>query len=166
VPHPLTLAKAFPLANSFLYFYSLAYQYDKFPKPKEASALYAQAYTLKPDYVPGIVEYAWFLLRKGEFERSLAFIEQIKSNPETEFQYYLIKGKALMGKADYFAAITSLLKANTIYNSDTDLLGSLGYCYYKRGENDKAIAVLKSALRLNPELKNIQALLSQIEKHK
>jgi len=65
----------------------------------------------------------------------------------------------------YFQAIENLLKGNKIYNSNTHLLNSLGFCYYKTNQRKEAIEVLRASLRLNPEQQQIQELLEKVEKN-
>ena len=69
-----------------------------------------------------------------------------------------------MGMGEYSEAITNLLEGNKIYNSDTRLLNSLGFCYYNAGQKEKALDTLKASLRLNPEQTEIKKLIEEIEK--
>jgi GWxTD domain-containing protein len=165
VPHPVILAKSFPLSNSFLYLYSLAYQYDRVKNSPKAEEFYQKAYSLKPDYARGIVEYAQFLIRIKKPNAALNLIEAVKGDENLRFEYYLIKGQALMGMEQYFQAIENFSEGNKIYNSNTHLLNSLGFCYYKTNQRKEAIEVLRASLRLNPEQQQIQELLEQVEKN-
>jgi GWxTD domain-containing protein len=164
IPHPIARAKAFPLVNNFLHFYMLAYQYDKVKDYVKAEEHYERAYNLNVDYKKGILEYANFLLKVKKFDRSLELIENVKEEERLIFDYYLVKGRAYMGLAQYAEAIESLLEGNKIYNSDTNLLNSLGFCFYKTNQKDKALNVLKASLRLNQNQENIQKLIEEIEK--
>ncbi len=164
VPHPTTLAKAFPLANNFLYFYSLAYQYDKVKAPDKAEFCYKKGFQLNPDFKPGLVEYAKFLLKVNKYSESMELIEKTKGAEEMEFQYFLVRGKAYMGMERYEEAINNFLEGNKIYNSDTELLTPLGFCYYKIGKNKEALEVLKASLSLNTEQTEVEKLIAEIEK--
>jgi GWxTD domain-containing protein len=166
LPHSVTLAKSFPLSNNYLYFYSLAYQYDRMNEPQKAEANFQKAYELKPDYAEGIVEYANFLLKIKKFDRALEMAEKFKENEKLKFEYFLVKGQAQAGKGAYPEAIESLLEGNKIYNSDTRLLNTLGFCYYKTAEKKKAREVLNASLRLNPEQPDIRELIAEVEKLK
>jgi hypothetical protein len=42
-------------------------------------------------------------------------------------------------------------------------LNSLGYCYYKTGDREEALNVLRASLKLNAAQKNIQELVKRIE---
>jgi len=68
-----------------------------------------------------------------------------------------------MKKGKYGKAIANLLEGNKIYNSDTRLLNSLGFCYFKSGQKSKALDVLKASLRLNPEQTEIKDIIKKIE---
>lgn len=164
IPHPVILAKAFPLTNNFLYYYSLAYQYDKVKNYAKAEKNYRKAFELNPRRLEGLVEYANFLLKINKLDTALSLIENIKNNEKLKFDYYLIKGIALMKKGEYGEAIANLLEGNQIYNSDTRLLNSLGFCYFKTDQKNKALEVLRASLRLNPEQSEIKNIIKKMEK--
>jgi len=166
IPHPMVQVKAFLLSNNFLYFYMLAQQYERVKNYEKAESMFEKAYVLKPDYEKGLIRYADFLFKIEKFDESLELVENIKEDEKLKFQYYLIKGKAYMGMEKYSEAIKNLLEGNKIYNSDVSLLNSLGFCYYNVGEKEKALAVLKSSLRLNSGQKEIKMLIEEIEKNR
>jgi GWxTD domain-containing protein len=164
ISHPIVHAKSFPLSNNFVYFYMLARQYDQIKEYEKARTNYEKAYKMKPDFKKGFIEYAHFLQKIEKFEESLELIEKLKEDEKLRFEYYLVKGKAYMGMNQYKQAIENLLEGNKIYNSDTRLLNSLGFCYYKTGEKDKALDALKASMRLNSTQKEIERLIQEIEK--
>lgn len=166
ITHPVTVTRSFPLSNYFLFVYSLADQYDRAGIPEKAHSLYEKAFSLRPDYHAGILEYAQFLQKYQMFEPSLAMIENIQGADPYRFDYFLYKGKAYMGMEDYFAAIDQFLEGSKIYDSDIRLLNSLGFCYYKTGDRKRALEVLRSSIRLNPEQEDVRALIETIEKER
>jgi len=70
-----------------------------------------------------------------------------------------------MGLWKYPEAINDFLEENKIYNSDINLLNSLGICYYRTGQKTKAIDVLNASLRLNSSQENVKQLIAEIEKN-
>jgi GWxTD domain-containing protein len=164
VPHPVTLVRALPAANSFLYFYGLAIQCDKSGDPAGAEAAYRKAVELKPDYPEGLSDFADFLVRAGKYDQALQVVEPLQNLDKFRFNYFLIRGRALMGKGDYEPALQSLLEGNRIYNSDTRLLNALGFCFYKTGRKKEAQDALAASLRLNPDQPDVKALAATIEK--
>ncbi len=166
VAHPTAYAKGIPLAHSYAYFYMLASQYRKTGKRKKAEEFYSKAMDMNPGYGRGLLEYAEFLFESQKFLECLDLIERIKDKKDLQFSYFLIKGRAHMALKEYIQAISSLEEGNKIYNSDTTLLNSLGYCYHKILQRQKALDALKASLRLNPQQEDIKQLIQDIEKNK
>ncbi len=164
ITHPIANAKAFRISNRFLYFYMLASQYEKIGDYESAGNFYEQAFNLNPEYKEGAVKYAAFLLKADRYENVIRVIEKFQEDSDLKFDYHLLKGRAFQGLERYQEAIASLLEGNKIYNADTRLLNSLGFCYYKTGQRDKALEVLRMSLRLNTEQSKVKNLIQEIEK--
>ena len=164
VPHPVTITKSFPLSNYYLFVYSLANQYDRAGAPKNAESFYEKAFSLNPDYRPGMIEYAHFLLKIRRYQKCLNLIENVKEDENLRFEYFLVKGKAYMGMEKYFTAIENFQEGNKIYDSDIRLLNSLGYSFYKTGDKQRALEALRSSVRLDPGQQDVTALIQEIEK--
>lgn len=164
VAHPIAHAKAFPHASSYLYYFAMARQFEKIQDWNNAEAGYQRAFEANPDYKQGVVDYASFLFKVSKFDQSLDLIERLQGDTEMRFQYFLTRGRALMGKELYPEAIDTLQQGNAIYNSDTVLLNSLGFCYYKMGDFEKALDALKASLALNPAQDDVKAQIVEMEK--
>jgi GWxTD domain-containing protein len=164
IPHPVTVVRTLPAANSFLYFYGLAIQYEKIGQPAKAEEAYRRGYAMNPDYAEGIVDFSEFLLRSKKFDEALKLVEPLRNAEKFRFEYFLVAGQAQMGKGEYGAAIQSLLEGNRLYDSDTRLLNALGFCYYKTGKKSEARTALSASLRLNPEQPDIKDLAAKVEK--
>lgn len=164
VAHPNPKIKGVPSQNQFIYYFMLAEQYENLNKDGKAEENYAKAYAMRPDYIKGLIDYANFILKLNKFDKTLELIEKAKDDEGQKFNYYLIKGKALMGLSRYAEAIVEFLEGNIIYNSDLGLLNSLGFCYNKTGQTQEALDILNISLKLNPEQEQVKALLKEIEK--
>ena len=164
VSHPIARMKPFSLQNQFLFYYMLAEQYKKLKKTDKAEESFVKAYSLNKSYLQGVREYAFFVLQNEKFEEALELVENLKQNENLLFDYYLIKGQAHTGMGLYMQAIESLEEGNRMYNSDTRLLNSLGFCYYKTAQKSKALDVLKASIRVNPEQEDVKKLMAEIEK--
>ena len=163
VSHPIAHSKALPLKNNFLYFFMQAQAYEKIGQLDKAEVAYQRGYRLNPEYPRGIVLYGHFLNKVKRFDDCLKIVEGLKNKEKFQFQYHFLRGQALMGKGLYGEAIVELEKGNSIYNSDTNLLNALGYCYFQSGQLQKSLNVLQASLKLNPRQKNIQSLITKIE---
>lgn len=164
VAHPNPKIKGVSSQNQFIYYFMLAEQYENLNKDGKAEENYAKAYAMRPDYIKGLIDYANFILKLNKFDKTLELIEKAKDDEGQKFNYYLIKGKALMGLGRYAEAIVEFLEGNIIYNSDLGLLNSLGFCYNKTGQTQEALDILNISLKLNPEQEQVKALLKEIEK--
>jgi tetratricopeptide (TPR) repeat protein len=164
VSHPIARMKPFSLQNQFLFYYMLAEQHSKLKEYDEAEANFEKAFNMNKNFTRGVQQYARFLLENGKFEKSLEVVENIKQDERLQFDYYLIKGQANLGMGKYMQAIEDLEEGNRIYNSDIRLLNSLGFCYFKTAQKEKAIEVLNASLRLNPDQGDVKKLLGEIEK--
>jgi tetratricopeptide (TPR) repeat protein len=165
VSHPMARMKPFSLQNQFLLYYMMAEQHSKLKENEKAEENFEKAFNLNKNYTRGVSEYAHFLLKVNKFERSLELVEHIKQDERLQYDYNLIKGLAHMGLEKYMQAIGFLEEGNKIYNSDTRLLNSLGFCYHKTAQKSKALDVLKASLRLNPEQEDVKMLMAAIEKN-
>lgn len=164
VPHPIARSKGFPLSGRYLYLNMLARQYDKLNRDDKAEAEYRKVFDLAPEYMEGVMDYANFLLKVGKFDMAMQVNEGLKSAEKFKFDYFFIRGRAQMGLGNYAPAIDSFLEGNKIYNSDTRLLNSLGFCYYRIGEKKKALDALGASLQLNPKQEEVKKLVAEIEK--
>jgi len=164
ISHPIAYSKPLSLSNKFLYFYMLAAQHERVREYEKAESFFQKAYELEPDYKKGLIGYAHFLFKVKKFDKSLELIKNIEDDEKLKFEYYLIKGRAFMGMGKYSEAIENLLEGNKIYDSDTALLNSLGFCYSNTGQKEKALDALKASLRLNPEQTEMKKLIEEIEK--
>ncbi len=164
IGHPIANAKGFALSNQFLYSYMLAQQEQKLGRPDQAKALFEKAFNLNPDYKEGVVMYTGFLLERKEFDRALELVEGLRGDEKRQFEYYSLRGKALLGKGQYADALGSFVEANKMYNSDLQVLNALGTCYWKTGQKQKAIEALNASLKLEPNQPEVQKLLAEIGK--
>jgi GWxTD domain-containing protein len=162
--HPIANAKGFALANQFLYRYMLAQQAEKMNRPETAGSLYRQAYELNPDYREGAIMYGNFLNKVGTFGQALQVAERLKGDDRRQFAYHIIRGQAFMGLDRQEEALAELLLANSIYDSDTNVLNSLGRCYYRLGRKAEALDALNASLKLNPGQEAVKTLIQEINK--
>lgn len=161
---PVAIVKTFPLSSSYFYFYMLADQYDKTGNGEKAESLYARAFQASLDYKEGLALYADFMVRRQKFEEALKLADQMAGIPKLAFNHDLIMGQAWQGLGQYAKAIGSLLEANKIYDSDTRVLNSLGFCLAKTGDKIQALKALNASLRLNPDQPDIKKLVESLSR--
>lgn len=164
--HPIANAKGFPLANQFLYLYMLGQQEERLGRAEKAKELFERGFNLNPNYVDGVLMYAKFLIKVKDFDRALVLAERVRGDEKRQFEYYVTRGQALLGKELYDEAIASLLEANKMYNSDVSVLNTLGLCFYRTGQKVRALEALNESLKLNPDQAEVKRLVAEIEKNR
>ncbi len=162
---PIILTKTLPRGQIYLQYLELAGQAEKAGDRAAAEAYFQRTMNLAPADPEVSAYYCGFLMRTKNFEKALEHIEKVKGDPTLQFDYFLIKGKALRELGRCEEAIPLLLEGNKIYNSDTRLLNALGYCYYRTGQKGSALEALNASLRLNPDQEEIKKLVEEINKN-
>jgi GWxTD domain-containing protein len=161
---PVSIFKTFPLASAHFYYYILADQYDKTGDGENAELFYKKAYEAAPEYKEGVVGYAEFMVRRGKFEEALMLADQLAGLPKLAFSLHLIKGQAWQGLGQFAKAIDALLEANKIYDSDTRVLNSLGFCLMKTGDRVQALRALNASLKLNPDQPDVKKMAESLSR--
>jgi tetratricopeptide (TPR) repeat protein len=162
---PVILSKAFPRSSIYLQYLALADEAEKAGDAAGAEAYYQKVLRLSPGNTEAAAYYSGFLMRAKRYEQALESVEKIKDDASLRFDYLLIKGRAMTELGRCEEAIPLLLEANKIYNSDTRLLNSLGFCYYRTGQKTRALEALNASLRLNPAQEDIKKLVDEINKN-
>lgn len=150
-------------SDEYVFLFILADQYARIGRLEKALSSFEKAYDANPEYKQGLIQFANFLFAQGDFKRILELVEPLSETEELQFEYHLLKGKALMGMGRFAEAIESLQSGNQIYNSDIGLLNSLGICYYRTGQVDQALDALNSSLRLDPDQPETKKLVEKLK---
>lgn len=163
IAHPIAKIRMVPHTNNYLFHHMLAQQYARLENFGRAAEQYEKAFALKNDYTKGLLEYVNFLIQRKRYDRSLELVDHLAVDESLRFEYLLAKGRTLMGMEKYETAIENLVKANDLYDSDIRVLNSLGFCYYKTGQPQKALDALNASLKLNAKQESIKKLKTEIE---
>ncbi len=108
--------------------------------------------------------YGNFLNKTGAFAEALEVAEGLEGDGQRQFSYRVLRGQALMGQGKDGEALTELLQANRIYNSDTTVLNALGKCYFRLGRKAEALEALNASLSLDPNQEAVKKLIGEIKK--
>jgi tetratricopeptide (TPR) repeat protein len=165
VPHPPSASKILKNENRFLFYMMLANQYENIKNAEKAGQYFEKAIALNPAYSPLVKAYAAFLLKRKNYERVLAIVENIKNREKDAFDYYALKGKALYYKGKYREAVTELLEANKIYDSDVTVLNTLGFSFIRLGNIGEAKRALSASLVINQYQKNIVEIIEKLKQN-
>jgi GWxTD domain-containing protein len=162
--HPIANSRGFSLANEFYIYYQLAREYDKLGVSDKADAYFAKGLAKNPGYKEGVSDYARFLLKVRKFDQALTVVEGLAGIEKGRFDYHKVRGLAQFGREDYQAAVTDLLEANKVYNSDTSVLNALGTSFLKLGQKDQALAAFQASLKIDGSQESIRKVIADLEK--
>ena len=163
VPEPGVAFKMIPLENRYIYFQMVGGLARSIGKKDKALESFRKAWEICPVKEKLAKEYALFLLESGNGAEALSVIENLKGSEREKFEYLSIRGRALALLGKDVEALESMLAANKIYDSDTDLLNDMGRLFLKIGNKEEAVKVLKASLKLKKEQPETEALLKSIK---
>jgi len=166
INHPMEAAKILDVKNRFLYYYWLASQYHSLGDFEKSESLFEKGFNLNKQYAEGIIKYAKLLLSKNNFDKAIEIVETIKGNEKYNFEYFSLLGKCYFGKRNYRQALDYLIKANEIYDSDYDLINTIGFTFLKLGNKKQAIDAFKASLSINKDQPGIKKILEKQQKSK
>ena len=93
----------------------------------------------------------------GQYNETKSLLLPFSNQPEPpSFELFFILGKSYQSSGEFDMAIATYDKALTHYGLNTNLLNSLGECYFQMGIPDEALAAWEKSLELNPEQPEIQ----------
>jgi GWxTD domain-containing protein len=149
VAYPMETFKKVRADNPYLFYYALAQQYEKIGNMQEAGKYYTRAVDNNPEFKEGYIAHLNILNREKKYTEVLVKVEKLKGDEKFSLEYHLVKATALFGMKDYNEALTHILKANTIYDSDIRVLNLLGFTLLNLNEYDEALKAFAASLRLN-----------------
>jgi len=149
IGYPMETFKKARADNPYLFYYTLAQQYEKIGNMREAGKYYNRAVENNPDFKEGYIAHLNILNKEKKYTEVLVKVEKLKGDEKFSLEYHLIKATALFGMKDYQEALNHLLKANTIYDSDIRVLNLLGFTLLNLNEYDEALKAFSASLSLN-----------------
>jgi tetratricopeptide (TPR) repeat protein len=147
----------------FDFYRIISYQYKNLGNFDKSFFYIKKAFELNKESPIIFKEYADLLLMKKDFKTILNIVEKFKDKNGAKFIYLSVKGRALYSKGGYNEAINILEEANNIYDSDINVLNTLGMSYLKMGAKERAKKVLEASLKINYKQKKIKKVLNGIK---
>jgi len=164
VNYPFETFKRSRIENPYYFDYILGIQYENLGNTKSAVSHFEKAVTDNPGFTEGKVRLLLLLIKMKEYTKVLVKAEEIKNSEKYRFEYRYIKGSALFGMKNYEKALSELLAANKIYNSDLRVLNLLGYTFFNLKEYKEAKKVLNSSISLDKNQPLIKDMIRLVNK--
>ena len=85
-----------------------------------------------------------------------------ESNAESYALYYYL-GKSSQEVDAFEEAISHYHKALTLRGNTSDVMNSLGVCYYEIGDKEQALLAWEKSLEVNPDQEKIKELIEAVK---
>jgi tetratricopeptide (TPR) repeat protein len=161
--HPIETFKQVLMDNPYFFNYALGQQYEGIGNLEKAEQYFEKCVTDNPDFAEGLVTLLNIENKLKKYSQALTVVENLKKFAKYTFEYHLIKGKALFGLDKFDLALEELLKANTIYNSDFQVLNLIGYTFFKLNDMEQALKAFDASLVLNGKQPAIEKISAEIK---
>jgi GWxTD domain-containing protein len=163
IAYPMETFKQVRADNPYFFYYNLAQQFYNIGNTPEAAKYYARAIESNPDFKEGLVAYLTVLNQQKKYTQVMVEVEKLKDDPKFSFDYHLVKATALFGMKDYNEALTHLVKANTIYDSDVRVLNLLGFTFLNLNDYQEALKAFAASLGLDDKQDFIKKTVAQVK---
>ncbi len=153
-----------PPADDPYYAYILGNQYFNRGDIQQARDELAKAYAKESDSLDYALGYARVLLALEDFPRIREILTPFDQAGNEDFSLYRYLGSASQEIGELEEAISFYQKAISQRGNISEILNSIGDCYFKLGNNEQALRAWEKSLEINPNQENIQKLVEQIRK--
>jgi tetratricopeptide (TPR) repeat protein len=166
VPHPPIAGKTLKKQHHFIFYMMIAQQYQNLGKLDAAKREYEKAYKMNSVFPQLLKSYASLLFQEKQYQKVLSVIKKLEGQEKEAFDFYTLQGRAYYYLDRFEDAVTSLLKANKIYDSDILVLNTLGFSFARLGNREEAVKALTASLKINPEQQDIARVLEGLKTKK
>ncbi len=153
-----------PPADDPYYAYVLGNQYFNRGDIQQARDELAKAYAKESDLLDYALGYVRVLLALKEPQRVKEILAPFAAAGNEDFRLFNYLGKASKEVGELEEAISFYQKAISQRGNISEILNSIGDCYFKLGNNEQALRAWEKSLEVNPDQENIQKLVEQIRK--
>jgi len=130
---------------------------------EKAKELFEKAISLKPDYAPAHFQLANYYQTKGETDKAISKLEELKILAPEDIGLAFQLGVLYYQKGNYQKAKEELQRAVNLSPTYANALYFLSLSQAKLGEKDKAIENMQKVYNLNPDLKFLEKIIENIK---
>jgi len=163
-PRPWIHNKTLPPPDHPVYSFLLGKQLFSKGDVNKAQAKLEEAFRKKPDSLDFALNLAqvYSVLKKHQQVKQVLMAFSVVS--EVPYQLYLLLGKSHQALGEFDQAIALYNKALSQYGINSNLLNSIGECYYRLGIWDEALAAWEKSLEINPNQPDVEEKVKILKK--
>jgi GWxTD domain-containing protein len=163
IARPWIYSKLMPDTEDPVYPYIIGTQLFMSGEIPEARTSLEKAFHKKPDSVDFALNLAQVYMVLGEYKKIEAILLPFLNEPQVpKYEVIFIMGKTYQNLGELNKAIETFDKAISHYGLNSNLLNSIGECYFQLGNAREALTAWEKSLEINPNQpqikKNVDAL--------
>jgi GWxTD domain-containing protein len=163
-PRPWLFAKASLPPSHHSYVYLRGLQYLNQGKLEKALENLEKAFHSKPNQESYAILLANAYLKAEEFTKARLTLLSFSGFERARFEVYLYLGQAHQALGEFDQAITVYNKALSRFGLNIGILNSLGECYSRLNNTEKAASAWTKSLEINPQQPEIKTKLESLKK--
>jgi tetratricopeptide (TPR) repeat protein len=167
IARPWIYSKLMPGVENPAYSYIIGTQLFNSGKVEEARTYIEEAYRRRPESVQYAINLAKLYMLMEEYTKIEALLLPLFDKPDTPlYEAFFVLGRAYQALGELSKAIELFNSAIDHYGINTNLLNSVGECYFQIGEIEEALAAWEKSLEINPDQPELKKSLEAIKENK
>ncbi len=167
IARPWIYSKLMPGVENPAYSYIIGTQLFNSGKVEEARTYIEEAYRKRPDSVQYAINLAKLYMLMEEYTKIEALLLPLFDKPDPPlYDVFFVLGRAYQALGELSKAIELFNSALDHYGINTNLLNSVGECYFQIGEIEEALAAWEKSLEINPDQPELKRSLEAIKENK
>jgi GWxTD domain-containing protein len=167
IVRPWIYSKVSAEINDPVYEFVIGTQFYNSGKTELARDHLEKAFQKDPNSVDFALNLARAYLTLAEYKKIEPVLLPFSNQPEPPvYELLFVLGKAYQNSGELNKALVTFDKALSHYGLNTNLLNSIGECYFRLGVPDEALAAWEKSLEINPDQPEIQNNVKALKKKK
>ncbi len=164
LPRPWVFSRTLLPPEDPVYSSALGKQFFSKGEIYKARTYFEDAYHKKPNSLDFALSLAkvYFVLK--EYDKIKQILSVFSESPESRFEIYSFLGQSHQALGEFDKAVVIYNKAISHFGINSNLLNSVGECYYRLGSHDEAVAAWKKSLEINPDQPKIKKNIEESKK--
>jgi len=164
IPEPWVMAKIMPPADHPMYAYLVGGQLMKTGDSEGAGEFLAQAYTANPNMLDYALAYAEWLAQNKDYARAKDILQPFSEATGDKHEVLSLLGTWSQAMGQFREAVLLYRAYLDRAGMRTDILNSMGECYYSLGDLQEARTAWERSLAIDPRQDRIRDSLDRIRK--
>jgi GWxTD domain-containing protein len=163
-PRPWIHTRTLPPPDHPVYSFLLGKQLFSKGEFNKAQPKLEEAFQKKPDSLDFALNLAQVYSALKKYQQVKQVLMAFSDVSEVPYQLYFLLGKSHQALGEFDQAISVYNKALSHYGINSNLLNSIGECYYRLGILDEALAAWKKSLEINDNQPDVEEKVKILKK--